>query len=275
VELQQHLEAIRTEGLGVAAISYDSIGALKNFADRQQITYPLLSDPDSKIIRAFDILNETTKLGTLTYGIPYPGVYIVDAQGKVVSKYFEDDYKDRVSTADILARQFGAPVDAARGVSETKHLQITTAASNDIARPGLRIALSLDIELKPGMHVYAPGVQGYIPIDWQLEEGGPAAKRHAFKYPASEMLRLEAIGETVPVYRGRVRIVREIIFGQEAALKPLVTANGELIVKGSFRYQACDDRKCYVPQDVPLEWRFKYEGLDRQQVPSEFQRKPN
>ena len=275
MELQQNFEAIRRQGLGVAAISYDSIGVLKNFADRQHVAYPLLSDPDSRIIRAFGILNETTKPGTLTYGIPYPGVYIVDVQGKVVSKYFEDDYKDRVSTADILTRQFGASAAAAQGVHETKHLQITTAATNDISRPGLRIALSLDIELKPGMHVYSPGVQGYIPIDWQLEEGGPAAKRHAFKYPPSEMLRLEAIGETVPVYRGHVRIVREITFAQEAALKPLASPSGELIVKGSFRYQACDDRKCYVPQDVPLEWRFKYEGLDRQRAPSEFQRKPN
>jgi hypothetical protein len=189
---------------------------------------------------------------------------------KVVSKYFEDDFKDRVSTADILARQFGASVSATRAVQKTKHLQVTSAASNDIARPGLRIALSLEIELKPDMHVYAPGVQGYIPIDWQLEDSGPATKRHAFKYPPSEMLRLEAIGETVPVYRGHIRIVREITFGQQGALKPLVTANGELIVKGSFRYQACDDRKCYVPQDVPLKWHFKYEGLDRQRAPTEF-----
>ena len=248
---------------------------LKSFADRQHITYPLLSDPDSQIIRAYDILNETTKLGTLAYGIPYPGVYLVDAEGRVVSKYFEEDYKDRVSTADILARQFGAPVVAARTTAETKHLQFTTAASNDIARPGLRIALSLDIELKPGMHVYAPGVQGYIPIDWRLDEGGPAAKRHSFQHPASEMLRLEAIGETVPVYRGHIQIRREITLGQEAVLKPLVTSTGEVIVKGLFRYQACDDRKCYVPEEAPLEWRFKYEGLDRQRAPSEFQRKPN
>ena len=248
---------------------------LKSFADRQHITYPLLSDPDSKVIRSYDILNATTKPGTLTYGIPYPGVYVVNAQGKVLSKYFEDDYKDRVSTADILARQFGVPADEARRVTETTHLQFTTAASNDIARPGIRIALSLDIELKPGMHVDAPGVQGYIPIDWRLDAGGPTAKRHSFEYPASEMLRLEAIGETVPVYRGHIRIRREITFGQEAVLKPLVSPGGEVIVKGSFRYQACDDRKCYVPEDVPLEWRFKYEGLDRQRAPSEFQRKPN
>jgi len=259
----------------VAAISYDSIGVLKNFSDRQHISYPLLSDPDSKIIRAYDIFNDTVKPGTPTYGIPYPGVYVVDAHGKVVSKYFEDDYKDRVTTADILARQFGASIETAASLSETKHLQIRATASNNVGRPGQRIALSLQIELKPGMHVYAPGVQGYIPIDWQLEEGGPAAKRHEFKYPAPEMLRLEAIGETVPVYRGHVTIVREITFGQEAALKPLVSPAGELVIKGTFRYQACDDKKCYVPQDVRLEWRFKFEGLDRQRAPAELQRKPN
>jgi peroxiredoxin len=65
----------------------------------------LLSDPDSKIIRTYDILNEAVKPGTPTYGIPYPGVYVVDAQGRVVSKYFEDDYRERVSTAEILARR--------------------------------------------------------------------------------------------------------------------------------------------------------------------------
>jgi peroxiredoxin Q/BCP len=81
VELEQHLGAIRKQGLGVAAISYDSVGALRSFADRQHITYPLLSDPDSKIIRTYDILNEAVKPGTPTYGIPYPGGYVVDARG--------------------------------------------------------------------------------------------------------------------------------------------------------------------------------------------------
>jgi len=202
-------------------------------------------------------------------------VFIINAWRRPVWKDSEVRQNDRFPPADILARQFGASVDAARGTAETNHLQITTAASNAIARPGLRIALSLDIKLKPGMHVYAPGVQGYIPIDWQLDDGGPAAKRHSFEFPASEMLHLEAIGETVPVYRGQIQIHREITFGQEAALKQLVSPTGELIVKGVFRYQACDDRKCYLPQDVPIEWHFKFQGLDRQRAPLELQRKPN
>jgi len=37
----------------LAAISYDSEAILKYFADRRKIDFPLLADPDSKIIRAY------------------------------------------------------------------------------------------------------------------------------------------------------------------------------------------------------------------------------
>jgi hypothetical protein len=272
VELEQNLDRIRKQGLGLAAVSYDSVEILKNFAGRKHITFPLLSDPESKIIRAFGILNETVKPGTPQFGIPYPGTFIVDAKGTVVSKYFEEDFRERVSASDILVRQFGAVADAAAGSVEANHLRLTTAASVPVARPGERIVLSLELDLKPNMHVYAPGVEGYIPIDWKLDES-PAAKAHPFEYPASRKLHLKAIDETVPVYRGRVRITREITFGPENAVRPLVTPAGELTLKGSLRYQACDDRKCYLPETIPLEWRFHFEGLDRERAPVSLQRK--
>ena len=91
--------------------------------------------------------------------------------------------------------------------------------------------------------------------------------------PVDTRQRLKVIGETVPVYRDRIRINREITFGSEDALKPLVTPAGELVLKGSFRYQACDDRECYIPQTVPLEWHFHFEGLERERVPEDLQRK--
>ena len=105
-----------------------------------------------------------------------------------------------------------------------------------------------------------------------MEEGN-AAKPHAFSYPASRMMHLKAIGETVPVYRGVIQMTQEITFGPEAALKPLVGSTGELAVKGSFRYQACDEHKCYVPETIPLEWRFQFQGLERERVPADLQRK--
>lgn len=256
----------------MAAISYDSVAILKNFADRQHIAYPLLSDPESGIIQAFGILNESVAPGSTTYGIPYPGTYILDPQGKVVSKHFEDDYRERTSATDILVREFGKSADESGAVVETKQLRLVTRASTQVARPGQRIVLTLKIELKPGMHVYAPGVQGYIPIDWKLEDGA-AAKQHAFAYPASRMMHLKAIGETVPVYRGLVQMTREITFAPEAALKPLVHSTGELIVNGSFRYQACDERKCYIPETVPLVWSFQFQALERERVPEDLQRK--
>jgi hypothetical protein len=179
------------------------VAVLKNFADRQHIRYPLLSDPESKIIRDFDILNETVPTGTAQYGIPYPGTFILDTQGRVIAKYFEDDYRERVSASDILIRQFGKSVDVQGDVVETKHLRLATAASTPRARPGHRIVLSLEIDLKPKMHVYSPGVQGHIPIEWKLE-AGTLAKLHAFEYPPSKQMRLKAISETVPVYQGHV-----------------------------------------------------------------------
>ena len=272
MELEQNLDRIRKQGLGLAAVSYDSVEVLKNFADRKHITFPLLSDPESKIIRAFGILNETVTRGTPQFGIPYPGTFVVNAKGTVVAKYFEEDFRERISASDILVRQFGAAADAANGSLETSHLRLTTAASVAVARPGHRIVLSVDLDLKPNMHVYAPGVAGYIPIDWKLEES-PAAKAIPFRYPASRKLHLSAIGETVPVYLGRVRIAREITFGPENAVRPLVTPTGELSIKGSLRYQACDNRKCYLPETVALEWRFHFEGLDRERAPVSLQRK--
>ena len=272
MELEQNLDRIRKQGLGLAAISYDSVEILKNFADRRHITFPLLSDPDSKIIRAFGILNETVKPGTPQFGIPNPGTFVVNAKGTVVAKYFVDTIRERVSASDILVQQFGAVADAASASAATDHLRLTTAASTAVARPGHHIVLSLELDLKPKMHVYAPGVTDYLPIDWKLEES-PAAKAQPFEYPAARKLHLKAIDETVPVYQGRVRITREIIFGQEDAVKPLLTPAGELILKGSLRYQACDDRKCYLPETVPVEWRFHFEGLDRERAPLSLQRK--
>ena len=272
MELEQDLDSIRKRGLGLAAVSYDSVAVLKNFAGRKKITYPLLSDPESKIIRAFGILNETVKPGTTQYGIPYPGTFVVDTKGKVVSKYFEEDFRERVSASDILAGRFGEPVDASRSTVEAKHVRLATAASTPVARPGHRILLSLELDLGPRMHVYAPGVAGYIPIDWKLEETG-AAKAHPFQYPPAQKVHLKVINETALVYRGHVRITREITFGPETTVKPLVSASGELVLKGSLRYQACDDRECYPPETAPLEWRFHFEPLERERAPVELQRK--
>jgi AhpC/TSA family/Disulphide bond corrector protein DsbC len=273
VELQEKLSDIRKQGLGVAAISYDTQAVLKNFAERRGITFPLLSDEGSNTIRAFGILNEQVTAGTLFFGIPYPGTYIVDPSGRVVSKYFEEDYTQRFTASDILVREYGSAAGAAHTSIETKHLRLSSSASADRVRSGQRIALTIDVDLKPGMHVYAPGVEGYIPIEWSMASS-EAIIAHPVVTPQPRKLHLAAIDETVPVYAGQFRLVRDITLAKDTTLKSLLDPSGNLTIEGTFRYQACDDRMCYVPQTVPLKWTLHVEAPDRERAPASLQKKP-
>jgi DsbC/DsbD-like thiol-disulfide interchange protein len=239
------------------------VEVLKSFADRKQITFPMLSDPGSKTIRSYGLLNETVDKSSPTFGIPYPGTYILDARGIIVSKYFEDDYKERETVSSIMVQQFGLPAPAAHVTKQTKQLDVSLSASTDSAATGQHVALVLDIALHPKMHVYAPGVEHYMPISWEIDESG-AAKAQAVNWPKSKTLRLDVIDETVPVYTDQFRLVRDIVFAPDAKLKTLVNEKGEIAIHGTLKYQACDDRMCYIPVSVPLDWTFRYQPLDRQ-----------
>ena len=138
-------------------------------------------------------------------------------------------------------------VASAQTTAETNHLRVSTSASAGHVRPGQRVALTLDIELKPNMHVYAPSVEGYIPIQWSMAPNAEIVAQPVVSPPA-KMLRLEAIDETLPVYSGRFRLTRDVTIAAGSKLKGAVT------IEGTLRYQACDDRMCYLPKTVPLKW---------------------
>jgi peroxiredoxin len=63
---------IEREGLRVAAVSYDSQEALRRFAEKYQIRFPLLSDRDSTVIRSFGIFNTNVAPGLRAHGVPHP-----------------------------------------------------------------------------------------------------------------------------------------------------------------------------------------------------------
>ena len=256
----------------MAALSYDSVEVLRTFADRKGITYPLLSDPDSKIIRAFGILNETVPQGTPFFGVPWPGTFITDARGIVTAKFFEENYRERYTAGNILLRV--APPDPSGWVeTATRHLKLRHGASDNTVRGGSRVTLAVEVSLPAKMHVYAPGVQStYIPISLTLEPPAEAIP-HDIVYPPSRTLRLPAIKETVPVYEKTFRLVSDITFPQQNTLLKVAGDSATVAVKGTFRYQACDDKVCYPPVNVPLEWTFHVDRHDSQRAPESMRRK--
>ncbi len=248
--------------MNVAALTNDSRTVLESFGERKQIRYPLLSDPDSKVIRAFGILNTNIPSDDKVYGIPFPGTYIVDSGGIVRAKFFEQDHRERYSAGSVLFHYFSDDTGQARTTIETKHLKLTVSASDAVVHAGNRVALALDVELKPHIHVYAPEVgDGYIPVNWKMAAAKGWLALEA-SYPKARSINLPAIRETALVYEGRFRIVRDLIIGQNRDVQPLLD-DGKLTVEGAFRYQACDEKMCYRPQTIPVKWTFRLAPQER------------
>jgi hypothetical protein len=269
--LEQNRARISAQGLGLAAVSYDSTAILKTFADREHIGFELLSDPESKVIRSYSILNDTVQKDSPAFGIPHPGTYVLDAKGIVIAKYFEDDFRVRDTAASVLLRQFGLETSP-RAAIQAKHLQLNTSGGDIPLRPNQRVSLAVDVQLPDRVHVYAPGVTGYIPISLTMRPS-PAIQADPISYPAAKTMRLEAIHETVPVYEGSLRLVETVTLGGAQAVEPQLDSDRNLTVEGDLRYQACDDRECFVPETVHLKWPVHVLPFDRTRVPEPLRRK--
>jgi hypothetical protein len=203
--------------------------------------------------------------GALDDGVPYPGIYVIDPSGKITAKYFEEKYQERFAPDTILSKQFGLLQGPALE-KRTDHLKVKAQLSLDKVRPGHRVSLVAQIELPAKMHVYAPGVKGYRPINLVIQQD-PNILVHEMKFPTAHILNLKAIRERVPVYEGHLRLERDF------TLAPGTKAT-TLEVKAILEYQACDDHICYVPASIPMTFSLPVEGLERQRVPAELQRKP-
>lgn len=244
---------------------------LQAYTERSGVTIPLLADPNHEIIDAFGIANAGVPKDSPFYGFAYAGYYLVDAEGVVQSKYFGEENNDRTTSSHILVSQLGAEA-AGQGEAKTDHLALRWSTSNTSVRPGQRAALVLEVELPEGMHVYAPGVEGgYIPIDWQIE-GIEGTELPEVEYPEAKVKHLPAIDETVPVYEGKLRLVRDLrVLGGPNPPEGL-EGKETIEVVGTFRYQACDAEECYFPQTLPVTWTLDLEAHDMERVPEDIRR---
>jgi peroxiredoxin len=274
--------------MGVAAISYDSQEILADFSRRRGITFPLLSDSDSEVIREYGLLNTVVAdaLGSGAgdpdveadvakyvsvfganenqLGMAFPGTLVLDGEGRVTERFFEEYYQDRNTSASVLL-SLGAgtpPVTAVE--ASTAHLELMAYPSNQSITVGTRFSLVVDVDPRPGMHVYAPGAEelGYRVIS--LDFGStPEVQFEAVDFPESEIFYFEPLDERVPAYQGPFRLRREAVVARSAEAAESLSERGTLPLTGSFEYQACDDRLCYPPVSVPLSFTLDFEQLDR------------
>lgn len=273
MQLQNAKRRFEEQGVKLAAISYDRPEILKDFADRHKIEFPLLADPDSNIIRTFNVLNELAK--GMTKGMAHPGFFYIDGGSVIREKYFDAQYTNRFTANNVFGKLFPELTQEVSQDLQAPHLRLTLKQSDATVVAGSRVTLSAEIELPPDTHVYSPGVTGYRPIQLILHPSREIAIQ-SVSYPAPKVLYLEAIKEQVPVFEGKFRIQEDVILTFSKVrdgARSLVSSEKTVSIRGELQYQACDKAICYQPTSLPVVWHLKVEPLDRTRSPSAIQHK--
>ncbi len=261
MELQSRVDELKRQGLGIVAISYDSTEILKAFSQSRGITFPLVSDRGSAIIKRYGLFNTTVEPDSRTYGIPFPGTFIVDRKGAVRSRHFEDAYQERNTVASILARKGGAPFGPLQTI-ESAYLRVTAAASDDQVAPGERLSLVFDITPGRGIHVYAPGQHTYQVVSVTIDPQS-WLRAHPTSHPPSEIYHFKPLDERVEVYQKPFRLVKDVTILATPEVQKSLASQTSVTITGRLDYQACDDKVCYSPQRVPMRWTLGLKPLDR------------
>jgi len=284
VELQGRVKELQAQGIGLATISYDSREVIAAFAKQRGITFPMLSDPGSATIRRYGLLNTVVdealgpnkddpavKADAQKYisvvgiqermrGIAFPGTFMLDRQGRVTSRFFEDFYIER-NTVSALLKRIGVGGEAVAGTQvSTAHLNVTTYSSDPGVALGNRFTLVFEITPKPGMHVYAPGASSYQIVKVNITPQ-PFVRALPPQYPSSEIYHFVPLDERVPVYMKPFTLVQEMVLEGDLKAQAGLRGRESLTINGTLEYQACDDKLCYNPTSVPLSWTLQLRPL--------------
>ena len=265
VELQARLPELEKKGLGLAVVTYDSPAVLADFSRRRGITFPLLSDSGSATIKAFGLLNTTVDSGSANYGIPFPGTFLVNRQGIVTARFFEEAYQERNTVASILLKlgDPGHEVDARR--ITTDHVEITTYVSDQVVAPGTLFSIVVDVTPRPGMHVYAPGSHSYKVIALRLD-AQPLLLTRPLRYPASEIYVFKPLNEHVEVFQKPFRLIQDVSLSASPDARKMLSSSKTLSISGTLEYQACDDKVCFISKSVPVMYTIGVRQLDSERA---------
>ncbi len=84
-QLQSELKSIESAGLQVVGLSFDGVQILKDFSSSQGITFPLLADPQSKVIEQLGIVNNSHKSDTFRYRVAHPLTILINHDSTIAS----------------------------------------------------------------------------------------------------------------------------------------------------------------------------------------------
>ncbi|MDQ2862889.1 MAG: AhpC/TSA family protein [Bacteroidota bacterium] len=117
--LEDSLSFITSKGASLLAITPEIPENVSKTIAKTKATYPILSDNNLQIMKAYDVAYEVDpstiekyKKYGIDFGIangsnganlPVPAVYVIDQAGNIIYRYFNPDYRYRASIAEIIS----------------------------------------------------------------------------------------------------------------------------------------------------------------------------
>ena len=87
----------------MVTVTYDDPDVQQSFIEAASITTPYLSDVDAATFQALGILNDEYGPDDENYGLPFPGIFVVNPDMQIVGKIFVERYQIRVDAPTTLA----------------------------------------------------------------------------------------------------------------------------------------------------------------------------
>jgi hypothetical protein len=242
-------------GVAVFAISYDPVEVLAAFAEKHGITFDLLSDQGSRVIRELGLEDVDILAHQAFYGIeprpryaglPFPGQLLLNADGTVHQKRFYSSYRERETGVAALELGFGLGASTERAKVEARRPGVTVRAALDSThyRFFQRHWLTIDLEPATGLRIHGPEqAAGHVPLIVEIEPvDGLVVGEPTFSPTIA--VRLAHLGEAIPMFEGNARIMIPLTFQRR---------EGDVRLVLRVEYQACADSECMLPDEVGLE----------------------
>lgn len=116
---QDSLDLITAKGATLVTITPEQGSGIAKTVEKTKVVYPVLADTDMKIAKAYKVAYDVDERTTERYKnagidllenngqkgkaqLPVPAVYIINKEGSIVYRYFNEDYKQRPSVREIL-----------------------------------------------------------------------------------------------------------------------------------------------------------------------------
>lgn len=86
-DFRDSIAPLQAAGYAVAGLSPDRVAKLAKFAEKESLTYPLLSDPDKSVLTAYGAHGEKKLYGKVVTGV-IRSTFVIDEQGAIeIARY--------------------------------------------------------------------------------------------------------------------------------------------------------------------------------------------